>query len=312
MKIALCFIISYEHILNKESLWREWIEYNKDIINVYFYYKDIKKIASTWILTHTIPQSYIYETTYYHVMPAYLSIMNYVIKNKENQWVCFLTDSCCPIVSPRRFRYLFYNYYNKSIISWKPSWWNIDLHKRANLKRLPKELHLANDPWFILQRENVIQCISFVNNQQGLTKTICNGGLANESLFAIILYFYKELNNVINSVTHITDWSRMSSPTSPYLFQNGDETDDKFITKSLIDNKFAIFIRKISPEFPDNKLRYYIYEHSKEEDNALMLKDPFLMKKIFIKCKLYSIYIVSATICGYLISLFLIFLYNSK
>ena len=52
MKIALCFIISYEHILNKEELWREWIEHNKDIINVYFYYKDLKKIKSEWIQKH--------------------------------------------------------------------------------------------------------------------------------------------------------------------------------------------------------------------------------------------------------------------
>ena len=40
----LCFIISYDHILNKEELWREWIEPNKDIINVYFYYKELQKI----------------------------------------------------------------------------------------------------------------------------------------------------------------------------------------------------------------------------------------------------------------------------
>ena len=46
MKIALCFIINYEHILNKEDIWREWIEPNKDIINVYFFYKDFRKIKS--------------------------------------------------------------------------------------------------------------------------------------------------------------------------------------------------------------------------------------------------------------------------
>ena len=46
MKIALCFIINYDHILNKEDIWREWIEPNKDIINVYFYYKDFNKIKS--------------------------------------------------------------------------------------------------------------------------------------------------------------------------------------------------------------------------------------------------------------------------
>ena len=46
MKVALCFIISYEHILNKEEIWKTWIESNKDIINVYFYYKDINKILT--------------------------------------------------------------------------------------------------------------------------------------------------------------------------------------------------------------------------------------------------------------------------
>ena len=35
MKIALCFIISYEHILQKEQLWIDWIQPNKDIINGY-------------------------------------------------------------------------------------------------------------------------------------------------------------------------------------------------------------------------------------------------------------------------------------
>ena len=70
MKIALCFIISYEHILNKEDIWREWIEPNKDIINVYFFYKDFRKIKSPWIREHAIPPSSIVESIYYHVIPA--------------------------------------------------------------------------------------------------------------------------------------------------------------------------------------------------------------------------------------------------
>jgi hypothetical protein len=81
MKIALCFIISYDHILNKEELWREWIEPNKDIINVYFYYKELQKIKSQWILEHTIPPNYIHETSYYYVIPTYLSLMNFAVKD---------------------------------------------------------------------------------------------------------------------------------------------------------------------------------------------------------------------------------------
>ena len=113
MKVALCFIINYDHILNKEHIWREWIEPNEDIINTYFYYKNLTKIKSPWILKHTIPPHLIHETSYYHVIPAYLSIMNFAYtEDKENQWFCMLTDSCCPIISPKKFRYLFYNLYN--------------------------------------------------------------------------------------------------------------------------------------------------------------------------------------------------------
>ena len=211
MKIALCFIINYEHILNKENIWREWIEPNKDIINVYFFYKDFRKIKSNWIIEHTIPPDCIVETSYYHVIPAYLSILNFAVNHDEqNKWFCMLTDSCCPIISPKRFRYLFYQHYNQSMFSWKGAWWNPDFHKRANLAKLPKELWLANDPWFILTRENVKQVFHFVSTQQTITKTICDGGLANESLFAIIFKFYKELeskSHINCGVTHLADWN---------------------------------------------------------------------------------------------------------
>ena len=160
MKIALCFIISYDHILNKEDIWREWIEPNKDIINVYFYYGDISKIKSPWILEHTLPQKYITNTSYYQIIPAYTSLMAYALSHDiGNQWFCFLTDSCCPIISPTKFRYLFYQNHNKSIISWKPAWWNIQFHKRANLACIPEKYRLGNDPWFVMKRENVIHCL---------------------------------------------------------------------------------------------------------------------------------------------------------
>ena len=44
MKVALCFIINYHQILNKENIWIKWIEKNKDIINVYFHYRDYNSI----------------------------------------------------------------------------------------------------------------------------------------------------------------------------------------------------------------------------------------------------------------------------
>ncbi len=291
MKVALCFIISYEHILNKEEIWKTWIEPNKDIINVYFYYKDINKIKSPWIMNHSIPPDYIHETSYYHVIPAYLSVLSFAVKHDiNNQWFCLLTDSCCPIVSPRRVRYMFFNYYNKTFLSWKRAWWNVSYHKRANLQYLPKEFHLGNDPWFVMKRENVLQTMQFVKTQQSTVKTICDGGLANESLFAIIMYAYKQMesNSVISAVTHLTDWNRMMSATSPYLFKDANGTDIKFIDTELEKNKYAMFIRKMAPEFPDDVLRNYIYEKNKHCDDALVIIMPPLF--IYLKIKYYLYY----------------------
>jgi hypothetical protein len=294
MKVALCFIISYEHILNKENIWREWIDSNKDIINVYFYYKDITKIKSKWIIEHTIPPNYIFDTSYFHVIPAYLSVMKFAFSHDDkNKWFCLLTDACCPIISPKRFRYLFYKYSSLSFFSWDRASWNPEYHKRSNLAKLPKELWLANDPWFTLTRENVKQIFHFVLTQPNITKTICDGGLANESLFAIIFKFYGELETessrscIRSVVTHLTDWSRRSTSTSPHVFKEANEEDIKFINKELERNFYCMFIRKISPQFPDEILRNYIYQYRKKEDDELILNEPleFIFNKYLVYMK---------------------------
>jgi hypothetical protein len=311
MKIALCFIINYEHVLNKENIWREWIEPNKDILNVYFFYKDFRKIKSQWIRDRTIPPNCLVDTSYYHVIPAYLSILNFAYKHDEqNKWFCLLTDSCCPIISPKRFRYLFYQYYNSSIFSWKQAWWNPNFHKRANLAKLPKELWLANDPWFVLTKDNIKQIFHFVTTQSTITKTICDGGLANESLFAIIFNFYKELetgSRIICSVSHLADWNRRSSTTSPHVFKEANEEDIKFIERELERNKHAMFIRKMGLEFPDEILRHYIFEN--DHDDNLILIEPreitykrysFMIKKYF--------YYLGIIICFYFLYLIWFFI----
>jgi hypothetical protein len=264
MKIALCFIISYRHILNKENIWREWIKANEDIINVYFHCKNRNLIKSEWIQKHCIPPPFIKTTSYYHVVPAYISVLSFAFSHDlNNKWFCLLTDSCAPIIHPTKFRELFFNYCYASIMKWSPSYWNIDIHTRANLKYMNKEYHLANDPWFTLSRDHVHKCMIFVIKKQELYQKICQGGLANESIFAIILQTFKQLSNsllVINNSSTITDWNRMSSATSPHLFSEGNKEDINFISNQLTSNKYAMFIRKISPLFPDEILEDFIYK----------------------------------------------------
>jgi hypothetical protein len=255
-KVALCFIISYQHILNKEQLWIDWIKPNMDIINIYFHYKDINAIKSPWIKMYTIPPSFIQPTTYYNVVSAYMALLSYAYSHdNENQWFCMLTDSCVPIISPAKFRNLFLNYYQKSIIKCKPAYWNIQIHHRANLRLLAKEYWLANDPWFTLCRDHVQKCILFLTLKTDIYKKINMGGLANESIFAIILQTFGELPNLINESSSLCDWSRMSSPTSPYVFKEATDENINKILHLLNENKYAMFLRKVDRSFPDTNIQ---------------------------------------------------------
>ena len=259
MKVALSFIISYSHFLNKEQFWIDWIKPNQDIINIYFHYKDINQITSPWIKLYTIPPKFTHKTSYYNVVPAYMSLLSYAFEHdKDNLWFCLLTDSCIPIISPEKFRKLFFDHYQASIIKCKPSYWDISLHRRANLRLFASEYWLANDPWFTLCRKHVHFCILFITLKNKMYKKINEGGLANESIFAIILQTFKELTNpyrLINDSSTIADWTKMSSPTSPNIFREYNDENKKLIIDLLKENKFAIFLRKVDRSFPDSAIK---------------------------------------------------------
>jgi hypothetical protein len=258
-KIALCFIISYQQILNKESLWKKWIEPNQDIINIYFHYNDYKTIKSHWIKKYCIPYNMCAKTSYFYVVNAYMNLISYSYFNdSNNQWFCFLTESCVPIISPKKFRELFYKNMNKSILFNDFVNWNVHMNKRANLRLLTKEFHLKHDPWFTLTREDVFLCLKYVKNNNDIYKKICNGIIANESIFAIILKAFGVLKNVINSHTHAVDWNRRMNPNSPYLFKTGSKMDIDFIKDFLEKNQYTMFLRKVDPLFPDHILNTFI------------------------------------------------------
>jgi len=270
MKVALCFIISYHHILHKEEIWKKWIYENNDIINVYFHYTDENKIKSKWIKKHIIPKKYISSTDYFHIVSSYFSLMKYAtIHDNKNQWFCFLTESCCPIISPFEFKQLFYLYYNFSLLKYNKIHWNPYYINRANLKFINKEYHYCNNPWFTLCKKDVQYCLSYFKNNYNTYKLICNGNVSNESIFAIILYSNNRLHHTINKETVATDWSRMESPTSPYTFRDDSLQENiNFIEKQKRE-KYIMFIRKISIDFSDDILIKYIWREKKKNNYCI-------------------------------------------
>jgi hypothetical protein len=94
--------------------------------------------------------------------------------------------------------------------------------------------------------------------KNGVYNQVNAGGLANESIFAIILQTFKELTNtntLINSSGSLADWTRMSSPTSPYVFKDATPENINLIKKQLKDAPYAMFLRKVDREFPDAVLK---------------------------------------------------------
>lgn len=291
MKIALCFIISYTHSLNKEELWRKWIEKNKDICNIYVHYKDQSLIQSEWLKQYALPVHAICQTSYTHVVQAYMSLMSYASRNdSQNQWFCFLTESCVPIISPSRFRRLFFQHYRKSILQWRKAWWNVHFCRRANLYRFQEEFHLANDPWFVLKREDVHACIRYSQVNPSLFRLICDGSIANESIFAIMLHSMNKLRTVLPCITHVTDWSRMSSATSPYVFKEGSTSEVEFITTFIKKNPYSMFLRKVDTSFPDKVLETFIID---KESSSIMYYYYYLTyyNKLLFACILFSMFV---------------------
>jgi len=255
-KVALCFIISYNHILNKEEIWKKWIEPNQDWINVYVHYKQLNKIKSPWLRSHTLPPAFISPTTYLHVVPAYISVFSYAHHHDiTNTWFCTLTDACVPLVSPTEFKARFQQYSDKSIMRYQHANWNPAFHSRANLKYLPESMHVMHDPWFTLTRVHVKQIINYIFHPatRHIYNIICKGGLANESIFAIMLGLYNgnsgnSGNNVLNTSSTIADWSRPDGPTRPHTFCAIDNPQlNRYIIQKLKDqNPLAMFLRKVA------------------------------------------------------------------
>jgi hypothetical protein len=132
-------------------------------------------------------------------------------------------------------------------------------------------------------------------------KQVNAGGLANESIFAIMLQTFGQLNNsnpqaLINAVNTVTDWSRMSSPTSPYLFKDGDNlaSDINIISNLLKENPYAMFLRKVDRSFPDQTIldlmdRDAFAINSKSKENRLIVPQDHG----YYMCIMASLYLLS-------------------
>jgi hypothetical protein len=70
----------------------------------------------------------------------------------------------------------------------------------------------------------------------------------------------------------------MSSPTSPYVFKTDNEEDKKYITKTS-ENKYAFFLRKIHPSFPNEVIEQIIFPFERTKYTERELSKMFYRAK---------------------------------
>ena len=93
-------------------------------------------------------------------------------------------------------------------------------------------------------------------------QTVIQGHASEESYAAIMLLAINNLKNVINRPTTMVDWKRTPNGNNPYTFVEWTDADAS-IVRSIRDqspNEF-MFMRKISPTFPDHVLRSFLVLH---------------------------------------------------
>jgi hypothetical protein len=62
-------------------------------------------------------------------------------------------------------------------------------------------------------------------------------------------------SRLINDSATIADWTRMASPTSPYLFKEATDENINIICNLLKENKYTMFLRKVDNSFPDTTIK---------------------------------------------------------
>ncbi len=289
--VALGFLLAYDQTLHKEALWRDWVERSHGHCVPYFHCASPRPSPSAWVEAHRLPFHESVNTSYFHVVQAYVRLMQHALRNPAHQWVCFVTDACVPVVSPATLRQRLSEHGGKSLFGWRRAWWDIRVHTRANLAKLPPAYHLGHEPWFVLSRADAEAVLTFVRTQSDLVDLIDRGGLANETLFAVALAQQGKLAGVANVVSTATDWTRRSSATSPHVFVHtggrdivADRQEVELLARTVRNHPACLFVRKIDASFPDSEVRRWwtIHERSVKRKRLSWARVAALMTGIVV------------------------------
>jgi hypothetical protein len=248
--IAFCFMVTKD--LSKENVWKKWLnELNKLNVkyNIYVHVSDPTKVKSDWLKKYLIPQNI--PTWWDDHMDAELTLLKYALDNSNDSWFINLSETTIPMVSPSKFKKMFNNYKNKTILQYKKIWWDPRFQDRGNSLKFPPKARLGNSEWCSICNEDM-RVICYMWKNTNIINTIMKKPHADESIFSVSLYIGNRFKNTINAFNTLMDWERDLEASSPYTFKYPyTEYDKKFIEEFLKKNKYVMFMRKVDSTFPD-------------------------------------------------------------
>jgi hypothetical protein len=247
---TFCFLVTRDLI--KERIWRSWFS-GLDALGFQYsiatHCSNPADIKSDWLRATLIPDSL--PTSWEFHAQAILALYEYTFNNSESQWISLHSESCVPIVSPARFIAIFEESKGRTMLSYRPIWWDPAIIPRANLTKIPAKFHVQHPEWCILAREDLIIILIIANKNRALIQHILAGPAADESLVGICLGFYDRLKDVINTQTTIVDWDRSPNGDNPYTFATWGPADDELMKIKRAKHPWAMFLRKIGSTIPD-------------------------------------------------------------
>ncbi len=254
--VSFCFLVTKD--LNKEHIWRSWLDQLDISYSLFVHCSNPEKITSPWLQSFIIPRNKIVPTAWGKLGQATYNLFEHAYKTSKADWYTMNSESCVPIIPAAQFSHLCREYSNKSMLSYCDAWWDPNTCLRGNLRQFAKEYHLAHSGWYILTMahiKDIIKCKKdypqFTYNALFDTNTL----MADESGIAIILKKMNNLTNIICESTTIVDWAR-GNGNSPYTFAEDSDQNRQYIEDAR--KQYSCFLRKVAASFPDEIIMKYL------------------------------------------------------
>ena len=248
-KIALLFLTRSDP--NHPTLWKTLISEASKKYTVYIHSKE--PMQDPFFQQYRIDK--IVPTTWAIHAKAWHALIQEAIKNPENKYFAFISESCIPLYSLDHI-YSAITHDSRTHMAFAKPWWPKDCPTEVH--SIPPEYRHGNTEWMVLNRKHA----ELVANDRAIIRIIARHTQDQESYFSTFFAISNALVEDIcnHSYTYI-DWEHnTNNGANPYSFAEVSSFND-----GLIDYAYsigALFARKFTKEYPEMSLLQMIRNHT--------------------------------------------------